>query len=157
MTDHDQQRDCQHGQLARSCERCADAAEIEELQALLFARAVTIRALEDERDSLATASATNFRHAREWAERAGALEAEFSAYREGSETAFGHVVDAKKAIEASVNRFQETIFSQQRVIAEMRTERDKLRVELDSMRRGECICKSCGLRQPGEAAGPVPF
>lgn len=26
-------RDCQHGQLARSCDRCADAAEIAELRA----------------------------------------------------------------------------------------------------------------------------
>ncbi len=28
----DTPRDCQHGQLARSCERCADAAEIRELR-----------------------------------------------------------------------------------------------------------------------------
>lgn len=76
-------RDCQHGQLARSCDRCADAAEIEELKTLLFARAVTIRALEDERD--------------------------------------------------------------------------RIRAEVEALRRGECICKSCGLRQPGEPTGPVPF
>ena len=30
-------RDCEHGQLARSCDRCADAREIEELRAELAA------------------------------------------------------------------------------------------------------------------------
>jgi hypothetical protein len=29
--------------------------------------------------------------------------------------------------------------------------------ENEALRRGECICKRCGLRQPGESAGPVPF
>lgn len=29
--------------------------------------------------------------------------------------------------------------------------------EVEKLRRGECICTRCGLRQPGEAAGPVPF
>ena len=48
-----QPRDCQHGQLARSCERCADAAQIAELRA---------------------ESAANFVRAREWAGRAGTLE-----------------------------------------------------------------------------------
>ena len=29
--------------------------------------------------------------------------------------------------------------------------------ELEKLRRGEFICGKCGLRQPGESAGPVPF
>lgn len=46
--------ECEHGQLARSCDRCADAAEIAELRA---------------------EAAANFARAREWAQRAGELEA----------------------------------------------------------------------------------
>lgn len=33
MTAPDPARDCEHGQLARSCDRCADAREIAELRA----------------------------------------------------------------------------------------------------------------------------
>lgn len=32
MTTPDPLRDCEHGQLARSCDRCADSREIAELQ-----------------------------------------------------------------------------------------------------------------------------
>lgn len=32
----DPERDCQHGQLARACDRCADAREIAELRAALL-------------------------------------------------------------------------------------------------------------------------
>lgn len=32
-----------------------------------------------------------------------------------------------------------------------------LRAENEDLRRGECICTRCGLRQPGERAGQVPF
>jgi len=35
--------------------------------------------------------------------------------------------------------------------------RDELEAEVEKLRRGECICTRCGLRQPGEDAGPVPF
>lgn len=34
---------------------------------------------------------------------------------------------------------------------------EKLRAENEALRRGEFICGKCGLRQPGESAGPVPF
>jgi hypothetical protein len=35
MTKPDPDRDCEHGQLARVCDRCADAKEIKELRAML--------------------------------------------------------------------------------------------------------------------------
>lgn len=43
MSDYPNVRDCQHGQLRRSCERCADAAEI----AALTARLVEVEAERD--------------------------------------------------------------------------------------------------------------
>jgi uncharacterized membrane protein YccC len=70
----EQRRDCEHGQLARSCDRCADAKEIAELRA---------------------EAAANFIRAREWAERAGRLEAEAAELRKllaryRDETPLGH-------------------------------------------------------------------
>lgn len=54
------------------------------------------------------------------------LLAEFAAYKEGSEEAFGAVVDAKQALERRVPQFESTIATQQRVIVDFRTQRDEL-------------------------------
>lgn len=54
------------------------------------------------------------------------LLAEFAAYKEGSEEAFGAVVDAKQALERRESQFESTIATQQRVIVDFRTQRDEL-------------------------------
>lgn len=50
------------------------------------------------------------------------LQAEFEAYREGSEEAFGSVVDQKKDLEDKAARQFETIQTQGQIIARMRTQ-----------------------------------
>lgn len=47
----------------------------------------------------------------------------FSAYRDGSEEAFGVVVEQKRAAEKRCAELQETIFAQQRVIANLQAGR----------------------------------
>lgn len=54
------------------------------------------------------------------------LLAEFNAYKEGSEEAFGTVVEQKQAAEARLQTMQLTIASQQGVICDFREQRDEL-------------------------------
>lgn len=51
---------------------------------------------------------------------------QFDAYKEGSEKAFGAVVEQKRKAEKCVSRMESTIQSQQGVIVKMRTQRDEL-------------------------------
>lgn len=84
-----------------------------QLDALCMEAAAELRrlaAVETERYRCATESAQHFIRAREWAERAGALEAE----------------------------------------------RDKLRAEVEALRRGEFICQKCGLRKDANGSGAAP-
>ena len=53
-------------------------------------------------------------------EQYGKLLAEFGAYKEGSEEAFGVVVGQKKSAEARLAQMQQTISAQQSVICNMR-------------------------------------
>ena len=50
MTAPDQMRDCEHGQLARACDRCADTREIAELRAALERKSDRLQELWRERD-----------------------------------------------------------------------------------------------------------
>lgn len=59
------------------------------------------------------------------------LLAEFNAYKEGSEEAFGTVVAQKQAAEARLQMMQSTIASQQGVICDFREQRDKLLAALE--------------------------
>jgi hypothetical protein len=52
--------------------------------------------------------------------------AELDAYKEGSEQAFGAVVEQKQAAEARCSAMQETIFAQSSIIARQRNELDAL-------------------------------
>lgn len=54
------------------------------------------------------------------------LLAEFAAYKEGSEEAFGTVVSQKQAAEARLQTMQSTIASQQGLICDFRKQRDEL-------------------------------
>ena len=53
-------------------------------------------------------------------EQHGEVLAEFGAYKEGSEEAFGVVVGQKKSAEARLAKMQQTISNQQQVICKMR-------------------------------------
>ena len=57
-------------------------------------------------------------------EQYGKLLAEFGAYKEGSEKAFGVVVGQKKSAEARLAQMQQTISAQQSVICNMRKKLD---------------------------------
>lgn len=61
------------------------------------------------------------------------LLAEFAAYKEGSEEAFGAVVAQKQAAEARLQTMQSTIASQQGVICDFREQRDELLAALEGL------------------------
>ena len=58
---------------------------------------------------------------------------QFDAYKEGSEEAFGAVVEQKRKAEECVSRMESTIQSQQGVIVKMRTQRDELLAALEQI------------------------
>ena len=69
---------------------------------------------------------------------------QFDAYKEGSEEAFGAVVEKKRKAEERVSRIESTIQSQQGVIVKMRTQRDELLAALKQA-RGEVHYMASGM------------
>lgn len=63
----------------------------------------------------------------EFQKREARLLAELAAYKEGSEQAFGAVVEQKQAAEKRCGELQETIFTMQAIIAKQREQADALR------------------------------
>lgn len=79
---------------------------------------------------------------------------QFDAYKEGSEEAFGAVVEQKRKAEECVSRMESTIQSQQGVIVKMRTQRDELLAALKNMNRAYVNLLENGRDRIREFGGP---